>query len=296
MRKKPEQPRTQAPALIHGPSVHVELPVQDGWYASGHYVVQGGDLRLVEVRIFPGEGRPNALALPLPVETEFDRNAHAFSLFGSQREAADVEAERTGGEVIQWGHEPGHWAVRTEVPGTARPKGAERPPEPGTWSGRHSIVDELPSGAQINAGVMKRVPLRELREQAEWQAHIQGLVREHLFASPGFNPEAPGWKPFVEALNRFVEVRERPSDRDLVRLAQRYLELAESPETRNSPRKALAAEVFPKQPQADGGKRVRDLLSRARSSGLYKTAGQGSRGGWLTDKGREVLNRIEEES
>jgi hypothetical protein len=152
-------------------------------------------------------------------------------------------------------------------------------PEFGQWDGGMATVDAATTaGAQINAGTMKRFPLREMREHAEWHANVRRLVYHML-------PDDEGWAGFKSDMDKYVTERTKPSDLRLAQYAAQYVEFAEQESTRNRPRAELA-KLLGHDPEI-----IRDLLASARRAGLLKSNGQGTRGGCLTPKGLDILER-----
>ena len=152
------------------------------------------------------------------------------------------------------------------------------PPEPGQWSGDLAAVDAMKSGTQITTATIRRFPLRELREWAEWHANIRRRVYYML-------PDDAGWGSIKTDMEKFVTERTKPSDLRLAQIAAQYVEFSEQESTRNKPRAALA-EKSGHSPEV-----VRDLLALARRAGLLESNGQGTRGGRLTPKALNILER-----
>ena len=153
------------------------------------------------------------------------------------------------------------------------------PPEPGQWSGDLAAVDAMKSGTQITTATIRRFPLRELREWAEWHANIRRRVYYML-------PDDAGWGSIKTDMEKFVTERTKPSDLRLAQIAAQYVQHAEQKSTRNRPRAALAKELGFVNPEI-----VRDLLALARRAGLLESNGQGTRGGRLTPKALNILER-----
>jgi len=149
----------------------------------------------------------------------------------------------------------------------------------GEWSGNDmATVDAMPSGVQITAGTLRQFPLREMREWAEWHAQIRRQVYYML-------PDDPGWESLKADMAKYVTERTKPSDLRLAQYAAQYVELAEQESTRNRPRAELA-EQLGHSPEV-----IRDLLANARRVGLLESNGQGFRGGRLTPKALNILER-----
>jgi hypothetical protein len=151
-------------------------------------------------------------------------------------------------------------------------------PELGEWSGQMTAVDAMPSGAQITAATMKRFPLQEMREHAEWHAGIRRQVYYML-------PDDAGWAGLKSDMAKYMTERTKPSDLRLAQYAAQYVELAEQESTRNRPRAELAEQL------GHTTDVVRDLLASARRAGLLESNGQGTRGGRLTPKALDILER-----
>ena len=152
-------------------------------------------------------------------------------------------------------------------------------PEFGEWSQDMATVDAATtSGAQITAATMKRFPLQEMREHAEWHAGIRRQVYYML-------PDDAGWASLKADMAKYMTERTKPSDLRLAQIAAQYVELAEQESTRNRPRAELA-EQLGHTPDV-----VRDLLASARRAGLLESNGQGTRGGRLTPKALDILER-----
>jgi hypothetical protein len=214
------------------------------------------------------------------VEMAMSDGWYAFGKFAMQEnELRLIEARVFPGE-----RRPFHLAEEEPNPSPFRgPRLAEDglpAPEPGEWSGNNmAAVDALKSGAQITAATMKRFPLQEMREHAEWHAGIRRQVYYML-------PDDAGWASLKSDMAKYMTERTKPSDLRLAQIAAQYVELAEQESTRNRPRAALAKELGFANPEI-----VRDLLASARRAGLLDSNGQGTRGGRLTLKALNILER-----
>ena len=215
--------------------VSVEMAMSDGWYAYGWYAIEGGGLRLMETRVFPGERRPFRVV------------------------PRDPKGSPSGPTLAADG-----------LP----------VPELGEWSGQMTVVDAMPSGVQITAATMKRFPLREMREHAERHAQIRRQLLYYML------PDDAGWASLKSDMAKYSTERTKPSDLRLAQIAAQYVKFAEQKSTRNKPRAALAKELGFVNPEI-----VRDLLASARRAGLLKSNGQGTRGGRLTLKALNILER-----